>query len=198
MLKSLFISSISFLLSVGMFAQEKINWLTWEEAQEIHSVTEKKFFIDIYTDWCKWCDKMEKSTLSEPSIVKYINENYYAVRFDAEDKNEIIFKDKVFKPIKSFGKRPTHELAIEIMSGNIGYPTIVFIDENLKVIQPIQGYQDVKTFKMIMTYFAGNYYKEIRWKPYVKEYKADKIQTQNMSPKDIQPDVQTVGNGGNR
>jgi thioredoxin-related protein len=82
------------------------------------------------------------------------------------------------------------------MSGNIGYPTIVFIDEDLKVIQPIQGYQDVKTFKMIMTYFAGNYYREIRWKPYVKQYNSNNSKTQNISPSDIQPNVQTVGHGG--
>jgi thioredoxin-related protein len=184
------------MFSIGISAQDGINWLTWEKAQELHKDNEKKFFVDIYTEWCQWCDKMEKSTLSEPSIVNYINENYYPIRFDAEDKSEIIYKNKVFKPIKSFGKRPTHELAIEIMSGNIGYPTIVFIDEDLKVIQPIQGYQDVKTFKMIMTYFAGNYYREIRWKPYVKQYNSNDSKTQNISPSDIQPNVQTVGHGG--
>ena len=196
MLKSFFILSLTFLLSVGMSAQEGINWLTWEEAQIKHGITKKKFFVDVYTDWCKWCDKMEKTTLSEPSVVEYINENYYAIRFDAEDKSEITYNNKVFKPIKSFGKRPTHELAIEIMSGNIGYPTVVFIDEKLKVIQPIQGYQDVKTLKMVMTFFAGNYYKEMRWKPYVNEYNANMINKQTNTPSENQPNLQPVSNGG--
>ena len=196
MIKSFLILTLSLVLSYGAYAQEGIKWLSWEEALELHSETEKKFFVDIYTDWCLWCSKMEKSTLSDPKIVDYINENYYPIHFNAEDKQELIFDNKLYKPIKSFGKRATHELAIEIMNGNIGYPTIVFIDENLKVIQPIQGFQDVKTLEMIMTFFAGNYYKSMHWKAFVSSYEANKASdSKAIKPSDIQPAVQTVGGG---
>ncbi len=196
MLKSFLILTLSLILSGGVFAQDGIKWLSWQEALELHSENKKKFFVDIYTDWCQWCTKMEKSTLSDPAIVKYINENYYPIHFNAEDKEEIIFDNKLYKQTKSFGKRPTHELAIEIMNGNIGFPTIVFIDEKLKVIQPIQGFQDVNTFEMIMTFFAGNYYKSMPWKSFVTDYTSKKMNNSKaIRPTDIQPPVQTVGNG---
>lgn len=194
MLKSTSIILLSVFLSLSVHAQEKINWLTWEEALELHSEVEKKFFVDIYTDWCKYCDKMEKTTLSDPKIVEFLNQNYYSIHFNAEDKGEIIFNNKSYEPIKSFGKRPTHELAIELMEGNLGYPTIVFVDENLKVIQPLQGFQDVRTFKMIMSYFAGDFYKSMHWKPFVNDYDNGRISLETIRPSEMQPKVQTVGN----
>jgi len=186
------IVSLSYSVST---AQQKINWLTWEEALELHQNEKKKIFVDVYTDWCKWCDKMEKSTLSDPYVVEYVNEHYYAIRFNAEQNAEIIFNNKQYKPIKSFGKRSTHELAIEIMNGNIGYPTIVFIDENLKVIQPLQGFLDVKTFELIMTYFAGDHYKDMHWKKFVVFYQKKKAKNDYITPSQVQPPIQTVGNG---
>ena len=32
--------------------------------------------VDVYTDWCGWCKKMDKETFNHPVIAKYINENY--------------------------------------------------------------------------------------------------------------------------
>jgi len=177
-------------------AQKRINWLSWEEALERHQIERKKLLVDIYTDWCTICKQMERTTLSNPNIVDYINKNYYAIKFDAEDKSAIIFNNKVYKPIKSFGKRPTHGLAIDLTNGNLSYPTIVYIDENLKVIQPLTGYFNVKDFEMIMTFFAGNHYKEMHWKKYTKQFNSQYFNNKPVVPSDYQPPVQTAKSGG--
>ncbi len=179
-------------LSIGLNSQKTIQWMSWEEALEKHKEEERKIFVDIYTDWCTWCKKMEKSTLSNQKIVDYINANYYAVKFNAETKEDIIFDNKIYKRIKSFGRKATHELAIEIMNGDIGYPTVAFIDEDLDVLQPIQGFIDTQTFEMIMIYFGDNHYQDIRWKKYVADFRSKYSQT--IRPKDIQPKVQTARN----
>lgn len=64
-------------------------------------------------------------------------------------------------PIRMSEKGSHHELAAELMRGRLSYPTIVFLDEELNVIQPIPGYQNPVDFQMILMYFADNYFRRI-------------------------------------
>jgi len=172
---------------------QKVNWLTWEEALKLNQKEKRKFLVDVYTDWCGWCKKMEASTFSDQKITEYINENYYAVKFNAEQKDDIIYNNKLYQYVGGFGRKGTHELAKEIMRGKINYPTVVFINSNLEVIQPIPGFQDVENFEMIMTYFAEDQYMNKPWNQFVSEFKTNKP-SKVIRPKDIQPKVQTVRN----
>lgn len=169
-----FIKLFSLLLWISLsasitYGQNKVEWVTWEEAQLKSKTEKKKVFVDVYTEWCGWCKKMDKATFQEADVASYLNEHYYAIKFDAESKKDIELNGKVYKYVKS-GKRGYHELALEIMKGKLSYPTIVFIDENMDVLQPIPGYRGPKEFKMMMTYFAGDYFKSVPWKTYSQTY----------------------------
>ena len=153
-------------------AQNKIKWISWEEALAAQEVEKKKILVDIYTDWCTWCKKMDKATFQKDKIATFVNKNYYAIRFDAETKRDINFNNKTYKYVKN-GRKGYHELALAITQGQLSYPTVVFLDEELSVIQPIPGFQDEKTFEMIMTYFAGDHYISTPWASYTRTYKSN-------------------------
>jgi thioredoxin-related protein len=148
---------------------EEVKWLSWEEASALADDKEKKFVVDIYTDWCGWCKKMDANTFQEPHIAKYINENYHAVKFNAEQKQELTYKGKTLKFINK-GRRGYHELAAELTLGRLGYPTIVFLDEDMNVIQAINGYKGPDDFEKIMTYFAEDFHKKMPWDKYQRSY----------------------------
>ena len=151
--------------------QEKVEWLSFEEAIEKMEKEEKKIFVDMYTDWCGWCKKMDKATFQQPHIAKYLNEYYYPVKFDAEYKEEIVFEDKTYKFIRS-GRRGYHELAAELCKslGKLSFPTTIFINEEMEVLQPIAGYIDPQKFEVIMTYFGEDHFKKTPWKKYSETY----------------------------
>lgn len=174
------ISSFCFWCAVTLTAQEKVNWLTWEQALELNKVEKKKIIVDVFTTWCTWCQKMDKRTFQKENIASFINANFYAVKFDAEQKEDIIYNNKLYSYVSSFGKRGYHELAEEILKGRMSYPTTVFIDEQLEVIQPIPGFQDSRTLEMIMNYFSGNYYTSTPWHKFEKNYNSN-----NFSPPSI-------------
>ncbi len=134
-----------------------IQWMTIEQAEEACAKKPRKIFVDVYTDWCGWCKKMDASTFKDPEVVKYVNEKFYAVKMDAEDKNNIIFRGKVFK----FNPpREANDLAITLLNGQMSYPTTVYLDEKLNVIQSLGGYVDGKQFNMILHYFGQEAYKK--------------------------------------
>src|SRR6202008_4671840 len=79
-----------------VFAGEKgkgegIKWMNWDDVQVAMKKKPKKVWVDVYTDWCGWCKVMDKKTFSHPEVIKYMNEHFYAVKFNAESKEDIMF-----------------------------------------------------------------------------------------------------------
>lgn len=156
-------------IMMPVVAQAQIEWLSWEEAQERNEKEPRKFIVDVYTQWCGWCKKMDKATFQHPEIASYINKNYYAIKFDAETRTDIRFKNRDYKYVRS-GTTGYHELAAEITFGKLSFPTIVFLDEYLNVLQPISGFRDPLALDKIMKYFAEDYHKSTPWKKYEEMY----------------------------
>jgi len=165
--KILTILVFSAFLAVGLNAQEKINWLSWEEALEKQRIENKKMIIDVYTDWCTWCKKMDNSTFKTPHIVQYVNKNYIAVKFNAEQKEDIIFNGHTFKFVQS-GRRGVHTLAYSLTDGKMSYPTVVFLTEKLERVAVSPGYKDAKQFMKELKYTAEEHYKDTSWNDYVR------------------------------
>ncbi len=145
-----------------------VKWYTWEEAVEASKKKKKKVFVDIYTDWCGWCKRMDKNTFENPKVAKYLNEHYYPIKFNAEQKEEITYAGHTFKFVNS-GRRGYHQLAAALLNGKMSYPTVVFLNEDFEIMQRIPGFRDVDEFSMIMTYLA-EWHKKISWAQFQKDY----------------------------
>lgn len=166
--KLITLSIVFFFLSSYCFGQQ-IKWMTFDEALIACQKEKKKIVVDIYTDWCTWCKKMDQSTFQNKHIAKYVNEHYYPVKFNAEQQTKILFKGKSYEYVRSAG-RGYHELAVELALGRLSYPTVVFLDEDLEVIQALRGFQSALRFEQIMTYFAQDFHKTTPWSKYSENY----------------------------
>ena len=54
----------------------------------------KKYVVDVYTDWCGWCKKMDKATFEDSAVGAYANPKFYSIKLNAESKNIIKYKGK--------------------------------------------------------------------------------------------------------
>lgn len=159
------------ILSQSQATKSKVLWLNLEEAVEKSKVEKRKVMMFLFTDWCTWCKRMESITLDNTDIADYINRNYYPVKFNAEGKETVKFKDKSYSFV-SLKPRGVHGLAMEMMCGQVSFPTITFFDEEWNVIQSIPNFQPPLKFEQIITYFAGNFYKRIPWASYQQTYQS--------------------------
>ena len=148
-------------------SKEGVQWITWEEAIEASDTDEnpKKIFIDVYTDWCGWCKRMDASTFSNPKVAAYMNEHFYNVKFNAEQKEEIEYKGHKLKFLNR-GRRGVHELAVSLLDGRLGYPSYVYLDEEQQRISISPGYKESKAFLKELAFFAENHYKTTTFEEY--------------------------------
>ncbi len=49
----------------GQLVSKTVRWLSWEEAIELSKEDPRKIVIDVYTEWCGWCKKMDKTTFAK-------------------------------------------------------------------------------------------------------------------------------------
>ncbi len=146
----------------------EIHWLTINEAEAAMKTAPRKVWIDFYTSWCGWCKVMDKKTFANPNVIKYMNEHFYAVRMDAEQKEPVMFKGKEFVYLP---EQKVNQFAVEMMRGQLTFPTGVYMEDGFGEPMAIPGYQDVAHMEMILKYLSEGIYKKTPFPEYEKGFK---------------------------
>jgi len=130
--------TISVFLCAPASAQEKqsVQWLTFEQLEDSLAVKPKKVLIDFYTDWCTYCRKMDKVVFTKSAVINLLNEQYYAVRFNAETATAVTFGGQTFVNNQVDKSRtPVHQIAqlLALRQGQFAPPTLVILDKEFRV-----------------------------------------------------------------
>jgi thioredoxin-related protein len=132
----LFLLCLSFALNGAAQAQEQIQWMKFEEAVAANANNPKMILVDVYTDWCGWCKKMDKDTFTDPRVVAHLKKNFYAVKLNAEDtKRRFPFMGKTFSEA---------EMAVAMRVNS--YPNFVVIEPGLQNLAQLPGYREPADF----------------------------------------------------
>jgi thioredoxin-related protein len=148
-----------------------VKWMTFEEAVEKSKIEKRKIFIDVYTDWCGWCKVMDKKTFSEPAVATLLNEKYYPVKFNAEQREDVLFRGTTFKFIE-YGGKGTHQLAAALLSNELSYPSVVFLNEEFSILHIQKGFTQAPQFHKIAEYLGGDHYKTTKMDAWEGQYES--------------------------
>ncbi len=152
------------LVATATLEAQEIKWMTFDQAIAAQKKKPKKIFIDVYTNWCGPCKMLANNTFKNKDLVKYVNDNYYAVKFNGEG-NEVAnykgqkFENKGYDPALAERRNATHPLTgyMQVQA----YPTMVFLDENNDLITGITGYMSPTQLELYLKMFNNNDYKKI-------------------------------------
>ncbi|WPR76740.1 thioredoxin family protein [Algoriphagus sp. NG3] len=136
--------------------QKEIDWISFEELDTRLDQDPKKVLIYFYTDWCTYCRKMEKEVFTNPEIVDLINNQYLAVKFDAESKENVVFDGTTFRntgPDNALNKS-LHELAVllALNHGQFTPPVIIILESDFSLNARYLEYLHSEKLKKILAY----------------------------------------------
>lgn len=147
----------------------EVKWYTIEEAEKLNKVKPKKFLIDVYTDWCGWCKKMDKGTFTNPVIAQMLNEYFYPVKFNAETSDTVTFNGAKYINLNR-GNKSTHPLALSLLGWRMSYPSIVYLTEHLEYLGPMPGYKTPEQLEVILSFIAQNKFMTTSLEEYSKSF----------------------------
>lgn len=112
-------------LSASTFAA--VDWgQDYDVALEAAKKDKKLVMVDLYTDWCGWCKKLDKDTFSDKDVEARLTKDFIAVKVNAEKSQQ------------------NAKLAQDF--GTTGFPHIVFVDADGKMVSEINGYLPAPQF----------------------------------------------------
>ena len=157
-------------------ASSTVRWYSFESALMLNEeraakgLPTKKIFVDVYTDWCGWCKRMDATTFAHPVIVEKLNGDWIPVKLNAERKDTVIINGQQLVNENPGTSRSTHQLAQILLQGQMSYPSYALIDETGKLIQIVKGYQTAQPFEMLLDFFSSNMYRTTDWEDFQKTY----------------------------
>ena len=150
-----------------------LRWRSFEESLVENGVRAqmrmplKKVFIDVYTDWCGWCKRLDATTFAHPEIVRYMDSAFITVKLTAERTDTVYINNNAFvNQSAASGKRGSHDLAIQLLQGKMSYPSCTFLDETGQQITVVPGYMDAKQFEVLLHFVAEEAYKTTSWEDF--------------------------------
>ena len=129
-------------------AEGKVKWYTIKEALELQKKEPRKIMIDVYTDWCGWCKRMDKDVYPDPKVQAELTKYFTAAKLNAESTEARTFNGGLIT-----------EQQMASHWGVTGYPTIIFLAPNGDVVQRLPGYVPVTEFPLVLRYVGSGAYK---------------------------------------
>ena len=136
-------------------AADNIAWKPYGEAISSAKESGKKVIVDVYTDWCGWCKKMDKEVYAKEKIKETLEKYFEPVKLDAESKTSH----------QVDGKAVT-ERQIAKSFGVTGYPTTLFLDSDGEPITKVPGYIKEDMFVKLLEYIGAEHYKTKKWEEF--------------------------------
>jgi thioredoxin-related protein len=136
----------------------RVSWRNWDRGLEEARGSGRPVLVDVYTDWCGWCRRMEADVYSRPEVRDYLSRKFVAVKLDAEAPDPARYEGRTFT---------SRSLAARF--GVNGYPTTIFLRAAGDRPVNVPGYVDAERFMLLLRYIGdGHLDRGVSFQDFVK------------------------------
>ncbi|GJQ21851.1 MAG: hypothetical protein HBSIN02_22060 [Bacteroidia bacterium] len=132
-----------------------IPWVSFDEAVALAARDNKKILVDVYTDWCGWCKKMDSEVYANETVAAILKASFIPVKLNAESSAPLTFQ----------GQKLTSQ-QFAAAAGVSGYPSTLFLDHTSMPITIVPGFHPPERFAPILRYVGEDHYKSISFQEY--------------------------------
>lgn len=131
------------LASAGPGAAGGPEWRGWNEGLQEARATKRPVIVDVYTNWCGWCRRMDRDVYQRADIVDYLRKQYVTIKLNAESSEPATYE----------GRATTSQKIAQRFRVS-GYPTTLFLRSSGEHMANVPGYVPGDKFLLLLRYVA--------------------------------------------
>ena len=137
------------------------SWVAYGDAIKKAEGSERVVLVDVYTNWCSWCKKMDRDVYGTEEVQAVLDKHFVIAKLNAESTT-------------AHDVRGTSLTEREIAKsfGVTGYPTTLFLTPEGEPITVLPGYVPKETFLVVLEYIHTRSYESQSWEEFQKSKKS--------------------------
>lgn len=155
----------------------QVQFTDLQTALDLNDSLKKKIFVHFYDETCISCQVMDSVTYSNPIVTNYLNKNFINVRFDINEQDTIIYEGQPILPSADY---TYNNFAVSVLKGKMKTPAVTFLNEENKVIFPIQEYLNKNSFEAVLNYINDKGYETQTFQEYYKEFDSQIVKSKRV------------------
>jgi len=140
-----------------------VAWRDWNGGLAAAASSGRPVIVDVYTDWCGWCKRMDRDVYARPDVGEYLNSHFVTIRLNAESGERVSYEGRT--------------LSARMLAGGFrvtGYPTTIFLKSDGTHLANVPGYVPaVKFMKLVRFIGDGHMERGESWEEYSRSTPAN-------------------------
>lgn len=150
MKKPFLFTIVTIFLMLSNFVKAQKNY-AFENISVFQKKEARNLVIFIETDWCTYCKQMKATTFKNKEIQQLLDEKFYFIKLNAEEKNPIDFNGKTYNFQPTGFKTGVHELALKFNSENQNsYPLLIVLNSQNEILLQYNGFLNKKEMQKLL------------------------------------------------
>lgn len=135
-----------------------VEWRDWNAGLSAAAASSRPVLVDVYTDWCGWCRRMDRDVYGRADVARYLSQKFVTIRLNAESSESVTYR----------GRSMTARSLASSFDVS-GYPTTLFLTSDGEHLVNVPGYVEAGRFLLLLRYVGdGHMERGVRWDEFVK------------------------------
>jgi thioredoxin-related protein len=135
---------------------ESFSWVSWDAGLQQARQQQRPVLVDVYTQWCGWCKRMDRDVYSREDVRDYLGEKFVTVKLDAEASEGAKYEGRAYT---------SRTLASQFRITS--YPTTLFLKPNGEHLVSVPGYIAPEKFLLLLRYIRdGHFERGVPWEDF--------------------------------
>ena len=139
-------------------AAAEVGWRSWDAGLADAQRSQRPVLVDVYTDWCGWCKRMDADVYARTDVARYLAAHFVTIRLNAESATAVSYKNNRYT-----GRTLASAFGVS------GYPTTLFLTATGEHLTNVPGYLPADRFLLLLRFIGdGHMDRGETWDDYVK------------------------------
>ena len=125
---------------------QSITWRNWNTGLSAAASTGKPVLVDVHTDWCTWCKRMDRDVYSRADVREYLERKFVTIKLNAESDESV-----------NYGGHSMTARALASTLNVTGYPTSIFLTRSGDHLANVPGYLPADRLLLLLRYIGDGH-----------------------------------------